>query len=156
MNTIVTDYYNAKKNATVYVAEKIEKFKIRFVETEFQKGWFFMVRLVWNIRTDNGAWWQLFIFHFVIFFILMPVALVLDMVIALVRGILYLTWIVLQKSFELLFEVLKALFLALINAIGKPLAWGLIIIVTIVLGIIFYNNWSEITLLINKLVSEVI
>jgi len=156
MNTTVTDYYNAKKNATVYVAEKIEKFKIRHIETTFEKGWFFATRLVWNFNADNGVWWQLSIFYFIIFFILMPIAIAVDLVIAIGRGVLLLTWIVLQKSFELLFEVLKALFLALINAIGKPLSWGLIIIVTFVLGIIFYNNWSEITLLINKLVSKVI
>jgi len=123
-------------------AEKFEKLKVRSVPSDWNGGHFPFVIFVWNIIIEGGRTWQRLLFYTFQFFLLMPIALVFDLIILIVVYSLKLFWFLLIKTIDLIFEFLKIFFQSLSKAVGRVLSWVIVISFIVLLSLFVYLNWD--------------
>lgn len=136
-------------NETIYVpANQTNKFEIRFrdnIRTSNKMFTFFhATKFISKIFTTGGKWWHTSIFLIFQLFIFFPFAFIFDLLILLVTGFFYLSWL-------LLLTFLKKI----IKWLGIPIVIILSVVTLFALAVIIYYHFSDFVQIIVKKINTI-
>lgn len=107
-------------------------------------GIFYAIRLLLSIQAQGGAWWQKVAFYACFTALLLPLALLVDIVSLAV----YLSYLIIKKLFQIVFAAI----LLLLEVIIKNFIGAVLLIAALVFSTIFiYLKWPQITDFIKNL-----